>query len=842
MSLTITHTQDSDVILSNFLNYTEETGLQLYPAQEEAILHIMAGEHVILNTPTGSGKSLVATAMHYKGLCEGKRSFYTCPIKALVSEKFFALCDMFGAENVGMMTGDASINKEANVICCTAEILSQIALSEGDKANVGYVIMDEFHYFSDKERGVHWQIPLLTLPQSTFLLMSATLGDTTHIEDAILRLTHKPPKLVISAHRPVPLDYSYAETPLHETLYNLISSHRYPVYVVNFTQAACAQEAQNAMSVNFCTKEEKKAIQEAIAHFRFDTPYGKDMKRFLSHGVGLHHAGLLPKYRLLVEKLAQEGYLKVIMGTDTLGVGVNVPIRTVLFTKLCKFDGDKTGILSIRDFKQISGRAGRKGFDDEGSVVCQAPEHVIDNKRAEARYAADAKKSKKPVKAAAPTKNYVHWDDKTFQRLIEQPPEPLRSQFELTHAMVLAALQSNLGQGKEGYRRLINIIHRSLETPHSKRQLRKKACLLLKSLITAQIVSVVTNRLTGPRLVVNETLQQDFSLHHTLSLFILQALPLLPPEPENTTYALDVLSLVESVIEHPKIILQKQIDKLKTEKMASLKAEGVEYDARIEELEKVEHPKPLRDFIYQIFNEFRSLHPWVQETNILPKSVAREMVEQSASFHQYISQYGLQKSEGILLRYLSSAYKALVQSVPETNKTESIYDTEAFFRSLLARVDTSLISEWEQMLQPVVSQPGHSIAVAKLPFDPTVNMKAFRARVRAEMHALLGSLARREYAEALLVICNEPQDTWNEAKLERALAPFYEEHDKIVFDHAARSPTLTLIEETESLCYRVRQVISDPAEHNDWFIEAIVDMNQVSSASDKLLKLESIGS
>ncbi|HET6281065.1 MAG TPA: DEAD/DEAH box helicase, partial [Polyangia bacterium] len=306
----------ADDLLSQFVGYVGSTGLELYPAQEEALLELFGGKHIILNTPTGSGKSLIATALHFKATAEGKRSIYTCPIKALVNEKFFALCALFGPENVGMLTGDASINRDAPIICCTAEILSNMALRDPD-ARADYVVMDEFHYYSDRERGVAWQIPLLSLRDATFLLMSATLGETRGIEEGLRALTGRDIAAVRSRDRPVPLDFEYRETPLHETIADLVATRRYPIYLVNFTQRSCADEAQNLLSVDICSKDEKEAIRLATAHVSFDTPYGKDFQRFIRHGLGVHHAGLLPKYRLLVEKLAQTGLLKVVSGTDT---------------------------------------------------------------------------------------------------------------------------------------------------------------------------------------------------------------------------------------------------------------------------------------------------------------------------------------------------------------------------------------------------------------------------------------------------------------------------------------------------------------------------------------------
>ncbi|HEY8374911.1 MAG TPA: DUF3516 domain-containing protein, partial [Nannocystis sp.] len=532
----------SDAILECFLDWVTEAGIELYPAQEEAILEILAGKHVILNTPTGSGKSLVAVAMHLSALARRRRSVYTSPIKALVSEKFFALCREFGPDKVGMMTGDASVNRDAPILCCTAEILANMALRDGRTAPVDDAILDEFHYYADRDRGMAWQIPLLTLPYTTFLLMSATLGDTSKIEEGLKRLTKQDVAVVRSAQRPVPLDFEYRETPLHETIAYLLDRGRAPIYVVSFTQRECAEEAQNLMSINLCSREEKQAIAAAMAGFRFDTPYGKEIQGFLKHGVAVHHAGLLPKYRLLVEKLAQQGLLRVICGTDTLGVGVNIPIRTVLFTKLCKYDGEQTRILSVRDFKQIAGRAGRKGFDDQGYVVCQAPEHVIENKRLEAKAAADPKK-KKFVRRQPPEKGYVPWDRSTFERLIERDPEPLQSRFQVTHGMILNLIQSpaNLNAWGGGYRRLVELIAAAHDEGRAKTRHRREAAMLFRDLRKAGIVKLVplnARRPDGPGRMVrlDEHLQKDFSLHHTLSLYLLDAIGRLPAD--SPTYAL----------------------------------------------------------------------------------------------------------------------------------------------------------------------------------------------------------------------------------------------------------------------------------------------------------------
>ena len=549
--------------------------------------------------------------------------------------------------------------------------------------------MDEFHYYADRERGVAWQVPLLTLPQARFLLMSATLGDTTFFEEELTRLNGRPTVGVSSTDRPVPLEHAYSELPLAKTLESLVADGKAPVYVVHFTQLEAAQSAQDFTSINVCTREEKAALANAVEGFKFSSPYGPDIKKWLRHGIGLHHAGLLPKYRVLIEQLAQKGLLKIICGTDTLGVGINVPIRTVLFTRLCKYDGQKTGILSARDFHQIAGRAGRKGFDDRGWVVVQAPEHVIENLKLAEKSARDGKKT---VKRQPPEKNFVNWDKNTFLRLIAAPPERLTSRFQVTHGMLLNVLSRN-GDGCKAMQQLIARCH---ETPRQKQAHIKRAWQLFRSLLDRKIVEFINpGRAELPlrlrtrssalptatqKIRVNIELQEDFSMDQALSLYLLDTIPLV--DPQQPDYALILLTLVESILEDPDIILRKQLDRVKDEKMAEMKMEGIEYDQRMEELEKLEYPKPNQEFIYSTFNAFADRHPWVGQENIRPKSIAREMFESFRSFSDYIRDYELQRAEGVLLRHLNRVYKVLAQNVPDAAKNDQIREME-----LVSRLD-----------------------------------------------------------------------------------------------------------------------------------------------------------
>lgn len=801
-------------LLDRFLDYVEERQLTLYPAQEEAILELYEDNNVILTTPTGSGKSLVATALHFKSMAQGRRSVYTCPIKALVNEKFLALCRDFGPENVGIATGDASVNRDAPILCCTAEILANVALAEGADAPFADVIMDEFHYYSDPSRGAAWQLPLLTMSKARFLLISATLGPTALFERELSRLSGAATTVVSATTRPVPLSFRYEDTTsLEATVMELVQSRQAPVYVVHFTQNDAAQTTQNLMSQNYCSAEEKAAIAAELVGVKFTSAYGKDIKRFLRHGIGLHHAGLLPKYRVLVEQLAQKGLLKIICGTDTLGVGVNVPIRTVLLTRLSKYSGSKVATLTARDFHQISGRAGRKGFDDSGLVVAMAPEHVIENAKAEAKAAGDAKKLKKLVKRKAPEKLVV-WSGDTFTKLQNALPEPLVSRFQVTHAMLLQVLSRK----SDGCRAMQQIIADSHETEVRKKVHRKRAWQLFRSLLQRNIIEILpkSEQVHRGKLRLNIDLQDDFSLNHALSLYLIDTLSLL--EMDSPTYPLDMLTLIESILENPDIILRRQLDVLKTEKMAEMKQQGIEFDERIAKLEELEYPKPQRDFIYGTFANFVVQHPWVEQENIRPKSIVREMVENYVDFAGYIKLYGLERTEGILLRHISSVYKVLAQTVPPAFKNEDVQEIEDWLAGILRGTDSSLLDEWERLKNPEW-QPLETDTSAPEEADITRNKREFTALIRIEIFHFLRSLAARRYDSAAALVA-----PWTEEELMQATEPYYLEHERLMLDPEARNHKHTYVTADEdSGIWTIEQVLVDSEGLNDWQATFTVD-------------------
>ncbi len=844
-------TTDPDEILDRFLTWVGEIGFELYSAQEEALLEVMAGRHVVLSTPTGSGKSLVALGLHFKALCEGRTSVYTSPIKALASEKFFALCDELGAAEVGMLTGDASINPGGRVLTCTAEVLSNMALRRGTDIDLPYVVMDEFHYYADRDRGVAWQIPLITLPESQFLLMSATLGDMSTIAGHLERGTGRKVAVVASGERPVPLDYEYRETPLHETVQELVASGRAPIYIVNFSQRECAELAQSLTSTTLADREARNRVREAMSGARFDTPYGKELRRFLGFGIGVHHAGLLPKYRLLVEQLAQQGHLRVISGTDTLGVGVNIPIRTVLFTKLAKYDGRKVTQLKVRDFQQIAGRAGRRGFDVAGSVVAQAPDWLIDNLQAERKAAGDAKKLRKMVKKR-PEAGSVSWSKETFDNLVAKPPEKLVSRFRISDGMVLDLLQRDAeldDPGSRNFDSLRALIRACHDDGGAKARHLAHAARIVRSLNRAGIVRMARDTATSYLwVVVNDELQFDFSLYHNLSLFLVDAIARL--DTHSPSYALDLVSMVEAVLEDPAVILRQQVDRAKSELLATLKADGVSYEERVQRLDEVSYPQPCKDLLWAAYDRFRAGRPWLGGHLVNPKSIGREMLEEYLDFGEYVRHYGLHRSEGVLLRYLSQLYRTLEHNVPDAAKDDAVWDVVGFFRAMLERVDTSLIEEWETLLHPEL-RTSHQVADAHAAHRLLVleellsNPRVLSARVRAEMHRLVRALAGRAWDDAAELVRVDPTDpvtAWAPERFEAAMAPFFERFDSLVFDARARLAEHTQMTPTGDHTWRVIQVLLDPEDENLWYLEGIVDLRRPEAVDGPLVALTLIAS
>jgi superfamily II RNA helicase len=810
---------DPDDFVQAFDEWARSRGLRLYPAQEEAVLELVLDRHLVLSTPTGTGKSLVAVAAHAAALAQGQRSFYTAPLKALVSEKFFALVEVFGPENVGMVTGDSSVNPEAPIICCTAEILANLALREGADTKVDVVIADEFHFYADPQRGWAWQVPLLLLNRARFVLMSATLGDLTDISADLERRTGREVAHVTGVERPVPLHYRYVTTPVHETVESLLDERLAPVYIVHFAQAAAVERAQALLSARVATREQRDRIAEEIGGFRFSPGFGATLSKLVRAGIGVHHAGMLPKYRRLVEQLAQLGMLRVICGTDTLGVGINVPIRTVLLTALTKFDGVKMRQLSAREFHQIAGRAGRAGFDTAGEVVAEAPEHEIENQIAATK--AEARGKKQGPKKRAP-EGFVSWGPASFDRLIAAEPETLTSSMQITAAMLINVIGRQGGDPFENVRALVFDNHEPIAR---QRELARRALGIYRTLTAAGVVELHDGT---PQLTVD--LQPNFALNQPLSPFALAAFELL--DDEQPTYALDMISILEATLDDPRPILSQQQFKARGEAVAAMKADGIEYDERMELLEAVTWPKPLDELLEQAFETFAASQPWVRDFELSPKSVVRDLYERAMSFSDYVAFYQLGRSEGLVLRYLSDAYRAARQTIPDELKTDELQDLIEWLGELVRQVDSSLLDEWTALQNPTELVAGEKPVLPPPPTSVVTNRRAFLVLVR-------NALWRRVQAAALQrdeeLVALDPGVGWPEA-----LDAYFAEHDRIGTGPDARSVARLVIDE-EPERWVVRQILDDPEGHHDWAITAEVDLAASADEGVAVVRVLAVG-
>lgn len=817
-----------EAALEVFYDWLAERDVELWPHQDEALMSLMVGDHVILGTPTGSGKSMVAVGLMFMALASGRRAYYTAPIKALVSEKFFGLVNILGRENVGMITGDSQINPDAPVICCTAEILANQALREGEYTDVACVAMDEFHFFADPDRGWAWQVPLLTLPHTQFLLMSATLGDTTAIAEALKAKSGTDVDIIADAPRPVPLEYKYELMSLEGTVELALRNEEGPLYVVHFGQDAALASAQALSNFGVTTKKQRAQIKEVLGQGKFTTQFGKTLKRLLLSGIGVHHAGMLPRYRLLVEKLAQQGLLPVICGTDTLGVGINVPIHTVVLTQLTKFDGHKMRRLRSREFHQIAGRAGRAGFDTSGMVVALAPEFEIENAKLLAKAGDDPKKRRK-VKRKKPPEGFVVWNEDTFNRLITAVPEKLTPRLRITHSMVLAEVE----QGGNARERVYQLIEDSLQADEEKLKLRIRADEVFKTLIDAGVVEVEYDENGQPDYFVTMELPQDFALDQPLSPFLLAALELLDPESE--TYDMDVISMVESTLEDPRQVLRAQERKAKDAAMAAMKADGVDYDERLDRLAEVTYPRPLRQLLFEAFERYCAEVPWARDYYVRPKSVLRDMLECAADFKGYIQKLGIMRYEGALLRYLSEAYRALDRTLPFDKRTEEMEDIIAWLGLVVRSVDSSLVDEWENAGAELDARPPEAkdaVVHDRRGLTVLVRNALFR-RVR---------LAAARNVEALGEA--DVDNGFPEPKWQRALDTYYEVHNEILLDADARSSKFLVIDESNEKTehtWHVQQTFSDPEGDHDFIITAEVDLDATQEGDGVIFRDYKVG-
>lgn len=891
LNLALDHLEDHygltpppEQIADAFTAWVASTGRNMYPHQEDALLAIVAGDHVIATTPTGSGKSLIAAQALFTALATGQTGYYTAPLKALVSEKFFELISLFGAHNVGMVTGDVSINPHAPIICATAEILANIALREGSDADVGIAVADEFHFYADPQRGWAWQVPILELTTTQHVLLSATLGDTSWLEQDLEKRTGCSVSVISNAERPVPLHYTWSLDPISEVIQDLVASHMAPVYVVYFSQREAVAGAQSLLGMSLISRERKEQIAATLGNFRFGKGFGQTLSKLLRSGIGVHHAGLLPRYRRLVERLTQEGLLAVICGTDTLGVGINVPIRTVLLSALTKFDGAKMRHLNAREFHQIAGRAGRAGFDTIGYVVVQAPEYEIENER-RLRKAGDDPLKIKRVQKVKPEEGKLQWSKITFEKLRDKSPETLTSRLHISHAMVLNLMQRTdpvtavwhlLLANHEPSTRRVQLIKAMLEITSSlelagvlERRAQDWHELVVRSTVAAhstfptQSMPLAQNTAPAqsamhqqnllptsnmmlpqnspsshnptppspPLIYFTKDVPSDFALNAPLSPFALCALDLL--DPDSDSYALDVVSIIEAVQEDPTAALIAQRKAARSELIGKLKSEGVEYSERMALADEVSWPMPLAELLEPALDTYAQSNPWVRSHELSPKSIVREMIETASTFTEFVSHYDLQRSEGVLLRYLTDTYRAMRQIIPSSARDEEVDAIIVWLGALVRSIDSSLLDEWEALAAGHIAPDELNTPSAQSPcadddatsgielafgaaLDGSIafshNKHALRTTLRNAMFAIVEALERDDL-EALAE--RYGSDGWNLERWDEAAERYWNEYEYLGIDQAARGAQYFSIIEDPSLADLI-QAGADPDQAADW--------------------------
>ena len=669
-------------------------------------------------------------------------------------------------------------------------------------------------------------MPLLTLPDTQFLLMSATLGNVDAIADKLEDMTDTDVDIIADAPRPVPLTYEYTLDPLEKTVELAFGKGETPIYVVHFSQDAALETANALASTGVSSKEQRAAIAEAIKGTKFTTAFGKILQRLLRTGIGIHHAGMLPRYRRLVEQLAQQGLLPVICGTDTLGVGINVPIHSVVFTALTKFDGTKMRKLRAREFHQIAGRAGRMGFDTEGLVIAEAPEFEIENAKALAKAGNDPKKLKKVKRKKAP-EGFVTWNENTFDKLIDAAPETLVPHMKITHSMVLNEVE----QGGDARYRIDRLIDDSAQTPEQKERLHARADEIFQTLFDTNVIETEDRDDGDKDYFMTVDMPDDFALDQPLSPFLLAALELL--DPESDTYALDVISMVEATLEDPKQVLRAQERQARDEAMIRMKEDGLDYDERMDRLQEITYPKPLEDMLQAAFDEYRHDVPWANDYWLSPKSVVRDMVETASDFTGYIARYNIARSEGTLLRYLSDAYRALARTVPQEKRDEQLDDIISWLRVVVRSIDSSLVDEWENAgTDTDASEAAANLAAPGAKQAVVEDRRGLTVLVRNAMfrRVQLMDLDKPDELGALDKDWGYGVHEW-----EDTLDDYYDEHEYVNIDAKARSGELFILDESKENSehsWKVRQIIDDSDGDHDWAITGTVDLDTTQSSGE----------
>ncbi len=706
----------ADIELAFYEKFLWGRGIEPYPVQEQAIRHIVAGTSVLVTVPTGTGKTLMAKAALQAAVMRGERAIYTTPLRALTEEKYRELCADFGDENVGFATGDYKVNREAPIQVEVAEILWNRVVGDKSVCPAEVVVMDEGHYFNDPERGYVWEQSIIGLdPRSQLVILSATVGRPDRFCQWASLTRRVPMELVESRERKVPLVHDFREEPLIDTVRELAHKGDVPAIVFVFGREQCFEVARLLKSCRRFTTDEEKAKVEALCDEAL-LPGGvaNELRPLFSHGIGIHHAGILPRYKQLVEQLALERLIKFVVSTETIAAGINLPARTVVFPSLRKFIKNEPRMVTAAEYHQMAGRAGRPQFDDRGLAITLAPEEIVSELKKELRDAAkrpayDEGKVRKSVynkaRSEAQRKGDIIWTPESHAELVRGEPAELRSKTKITTEQVLAIGLPDLattalpGAGFVAPKKtelaermaeaeaslppsmrldIVTMIDNLLLEDRERRGLHKTLAQLVDNLRAIEVIDQHGTQVAG--MMIRQLQGMD-------GLFIWYALY------NHDLDYVELRQLVEFLVDHD--IIQRQLDRKEEDKkrewvkarLRELRLENPQltWDDVVAEWER-EHPRPLTK-VEEVFQAFSAAVPHPElHGGKKPKNVWATMEDSGMSFLEFVAAEGLQHEEGNLFSYLVRVMN-FANKLGEASHLDQLCDLSDRVRALLARID-----------------------------------------------------------------------------------------------------------------------------------------------------------
>jgi hypothetical protein len=707
---------DGDLELSFYDKFLWSRGLEPYPVQEQAIGKIFAGTSVLVTVPTGTGKTLMAKAALHAALGRGHRAVYTTPLRALTEEKFRELCVDFGEANVGFATGDYKVNREAPIQVEVAEILWNRIVADKHVCPAEIVVMDEGHYFNDPERGYVWEQSIIGLdPRTQLVVLSATVGHPERFCHWVELTRRVPMELVDSRERKVPLVHEFREDMMIDTVRSLAFTGDVPAIVFVFGREQCFEVARLIKSCRrFTTDEEKAKVEALCEQALLPTGAAKELKPLLAHGIGIHHAGILPRYKQLVEQLALERLIKFVVSTETIAAGINLPARTVVFPSLRKFIKQQVRLVTAAEYHQMAGRAGRPQFDDRGLAITLAPEDIVSELKKELKDAAkrpayDEAKVKKSVynraRSEAQRKGDIVWTPEIHAELVKGEPAELRSKTKITAEQVLAIGLPDLaaevlpGAAGEAAQRMaaaeaslppsmrldiVTVIDNLLLDDFERRGLHKVLAQLVANMRAIGVLDEHGKQVSG---------QMIRQLQGMDGLFIYYVLY------NHQLDYVELRELVEYLIDHD--IIQRQLDRkdedVKREWMRTRLRELREGNPQVswEDVEAEwdkEHPRVLTK-VETIHQELSAKIPHPElHGGKRAKNVWATLEESGLPFLEFVERHHLEHEEGNLFSYLVRVMN-FARKLGEASQLSELDDMAERVQRILARVDVRLVDD-----------------------------------------------------------------------------------------------------------------------------------------------------